>query len=96
MQFSKEHIDESAKLINEVQPWMVFLMTLFLAKGSALYSVAQKGKFTENTAGENLLEEMRLIEALELKDTQILGMHPSNSVPLAGRHRRIRTGCWRR
>lgn len=23
--------------------------------------------------------------ALELKDTQILGMHPSNSVPLAGR-----------
>lgn len=85
MQFSKEHIDESAKLINEVQPWMVFLMTLFLAKGSALYSVAQKGKFTENTAGENLLEEMRLIEALELKDTQILGMHPSNSVPLAGR-----------
>ena len=67
MQFSKEHIDESAKLINEVQPWMVFLMTLFLAKGSALYSVAQKGKFTENTAGENLLEEMRLIEALELR-----------------------------
>lgn len=83
-EISKEHIDDSANLINKVQPWMVFLMSLFVTPGSPLHTMAEKGIFTEETAGEVLLEEERLISALNLTHTYILGMHTSNAVPIAG------------
>ena len=82
---SAEHAAASARLINRVQPWMVFLMTLFLTQGSPLHAAATHGAFEKNTAGDNLREEGRLIRALDLRDTILLGMHTSNAVPLAGR-----------
>ena len=82
---SVQHVDASARLINKVQPWMVFLLTLFLTEGSPLHAAAARGAFEENTAGDNLREEERLIRALDLKDTILLGMHTSNSVPIAGK-----------
>ena len=82
--YTVEHAAASARLINKVQPRMIFLATLFLTEGSPLYAMAQAGEFEENTAGDNLLEEERLLRTLELKRTFLLGMHTSNAVPLAG------------
>ena len=83
--YSEEHALESAKLLNKVQPWMIFLATLFLTEGSLLHRKAQSGEFIENTAGQNLIEELRFIYALEMKDTFLLGLHTSNAVPVYGK-----------
>lgn len=83
-QYSQEHAEQSAQLLNRVQPWMIFLATLFLSVGSPLYEAAKKGEFIENTAGDNLREEEQLIRRLDLQNTFLLGMHTSNAVPLLG------------
>ena len=83
-ELSQEHIDDSAGLINKVQPWMVFLMSLFVTPGSPLHTMVEQGRFTETTAGGILVEEERLISALDLDNTYVLGMHVSNAVPIAG------------
>ncbi|WP_251423404.1 radical SAM protein [Veillonella agrestimuris] len=84
LEYSKEHIDDTAAIINRINPWMVFLMTLFVTPGSPLHDMVQRGELTEGTAGDVLMEEERLINSLHLDNTYILGMHTSNAVPIAG------------
>ena len=45
-----------------------------LTESSPLYDKAQAGGFEENTAGDNLREEERLLTALDLERTFILGL----------------------
>lgn len=82
---SDVHSKASAELLNEVQPWMIFLATLFIAPDSQLYKDVKAGTFIENTVRDNLEEEYRLISGLALQDTFLLGAHTSNVVPLQGR-----------
>lgn len=45
-----------------------------LTEGSPLYDKAQAGGFEENTAGDNLREEERLLTALDLERTFLLDL----------------------
>ncbi len=82
---SFENAVRSAELMNEVQPWMIFLTTLFIDPSSRLYEDVRAGRFEENSAGQNLFEEIEFIRRLELKDTYFFGLHTSNAVQVGGR-----------
>lgn len=81
---SLENAIASSRLLNEVQPYLIFLATLHVDPGSELYEELQAGKFVENTLGENLNEELELLKRLELKKCIFFGLHTSNVVPLLG------------
>lgn len=80
----KENAAASAKLLNEVQPYLIFVATLHVDAGSPLYAELKAGKFTENTLGQNLSEELEMLKRLELDHTVFFGLHTSNVVPVIG------------
>jgi radical SAM superfamily enzyme YgiQ (UPF0313 family) len=75
----------NAKILNELQPYLIFVATLHVDEGSALYDELKAGKFTENTLGQNLREELEMLKLLELNDTIFFGLHTSNVIPVNGR-----------
>lgn len=79
-----ENAAASAKLVNEVQPYLIFLATMHVDPGSVLYEEMKSGKFTESTLGENLREEIAFLKDLELSDTVFFGLHTSNVIPVEG------------
>ena len=80
----QENAAANAKLLNEVQPYLIFLATLHVDQGSPLYEERKAGTFTENTLGENIQEEVELLKGLELEHTTFYGLHTSNVIPAAG------------
>jgi len=74
----------SAKLINEARPYLIFVATLHVDKGSTLYDEMETGAFVENTLGDNLREELEFLRRLDLNGTAFFGLHTSNVIPLAG------------
>lgn len=81
---SLENAIASAKLINETKPYLIFVATMHIDKGSILYEEMEAGDFVENTLGDNLREELELLKRLELDGTAFFGLHTSNVIPLAG------------
>jgi coproporphyrinogen III oxidase-like Fe-S oxidoreductase len=74
----------NAKILNELQPYLIFVATLHVDDGSALYDELKSGKFTENTLGQNLREELEMLKRLELNNTIFFGLHTSNVIPVNG------------
>jgi radical SAM superfamily enzyme YgiQ (UPF0313 family) len=74
----------NASILNELQPYLIFVATLHVDEGSALYDELQAGKFIENTLGQNLKEELEMLKRLELNDTLFFGLHTSNVIPING------------
>jgi radical SAM superfamily enzyme YgiQ (UPF0313 family) len=81
---SRENALASARLINETRPYLIFVATMHVDKGSRLYEEMEAGDFVENTLGDNLREELELLKHLELDGTAFFGLHTSNVIPLAG------------
>lgn len=81
---SIENAIANSKLINEVNPYLIFIATMHVDFGSVLYDEIKEGKFVENTLGDNLTEELELLKRLELKETVFFGLHTSNVIPLIG------------
>lgn len=81
---SIENAIANSKLINEVNPYLIFIATMHVDFGSVLYDEMKEGKFVENTLGDNLTEELELLKRLELKETVFFGLHTSNVIPLIG------------
>lgn len=79
-----ENAIANAKVLNEVQPYLIFLATLHVDAGSPLYEELNAGKFTENTLGQNLREELEMLKRLELNHTIFFGLHTSNVIPVNG------------
>ena len=76
-----ENAAETARLLNETQPFLIFTGTLHSEPGCPLHDDLQSGAFVENTIAEYLDEEEALVSALELKrDCRWFGLHPSNVV----------------
>jgi radical SAM superfamily enzyme YgiQ (UPF0313 family) len=75
----------NAKILNELQPYLIFVATLHIDAGSPLYEELKAGDFTENTLGQNLKEELEMLKRLELNDTIFFGLHTSNVIPINGR-----------
>jgi radical SAM superfamily enzyme YgiQ (UPF0313 family) len=82
---SLDHARASAKLLNEVKPYLIFLATLHVDAGSPLYEELKAGKFIENTLGGNLNEEIELLKLLNLNNCVFFGLHTSNVVPVIGK-----------
>ena len=71
----QENAEQLAAFFNSTQPGRIINFSLFLHRSSPLYRDIQKGTFTPADELENLQEESRLLELLELKHTEYDGFH---------------------
>lgn len=71
----QENAEQLAAFFNRTQPGRIINFSLFLHRSSPLYRNIQKGTFTPADELENLQEERRLLELLELKHTEYDGFH---------------------
>lgn len=71
----QENAEQLAAFFNRTQPGRIINFSLFLHRSSPLYRDIQKGTFTPADELENLQEESRLLELLELKHTEYDGFH---------------------
>ena len=79
-----ENAVETAELLNETKPYLIFTGTIHSDPGCPLYEDMQSGRFVESTFGEYLDEEEELLELLDLTDCYLFGLHPSNIVTMHG------------
>lgn len=80
----REHAIASAKLVNEVNPRLVFVATMHLEDESPLRADLLSGTFKENTLGQNIEEELLFLRELDVEGTRFFGLHPSNTVRVGG------------
>ncbi len=80
----EEHALESARVISEVNPDYLSLLTLMSREGTPLYEDVQNGKFKLDSQVEVLRETILFIENLHLNDTVFRVSHPSNLISVAG------------
>jgi len=80
---SRENAIANSELLNEVEPYLIFVATMHVDPGSKLYDEMQAGKFVENTLGQNLTEELEMLKRLKI-NTRFFGLHMSNIIPLDG------------
>jgi coproporphyrinogen III oxidase-like Fe-S oxidoreductase len=78
----RENAEATARLINAVQPHLLFIGSLHAQPGCRLYRDMKTGVFRECTIGQLLDEQEVLISQLDLKNTIYFGSHPSNLVPM--------------
>lgn len=81
---SLEHARESAKIINEIKPHYVGLLTLLVEEGTPLLEDVNNKKFTLLTPREVLMETKEMVENIEVEDCVFRSNHASNYVPLKG------------
>ena len=81
---SKEHAIESAKVLNQMQPDYIGLLTLLLEEGTELYKDVQSGKFQLLDPKEILLETKNLVKNLEIENCIFRSNHASNYLSLRG------------
>jgi len=81
---SHEHARETARLITEMDPEFLSLLTLTIVPGTPIATLAQRGKF-ELPSVERMLEELREIVAATRPTRAVFRTnHASNYLPLAG------------
>lgn len=81
---SKEHMVETTRLLNIVQPEEIAPMALAIQPGTPLAKEVQDGEFIQATPKQILEEEKYLLENLENFDTYYWGDHGNNIVPQKG------------
>lgn len=82
---SKEHIEETTKLLNILKPEQIAPMTLTVQPNSQLEKEVQSGEFVEATAMQILEEEKYMLENLDDFDTFYWGDHNNNLVYAKGK-----------
>lgn len=75
--------EETARVINQLNPFIINIVSLTIFPESQLYQELQNGLFIEEPEIERLIEVRTLINNLTIK-TNILSNHVSNTVPLTG------------
>lgn len=83
-ELTKEHSIESAKIINEISPDYVGLLTLMVEPGTELYDDVKAGKFELLGPREVLLETKLMVENIDCDNCVFRSNHASNYVNLAG------------
>ncbi|SHE97959.1 Radical SAM superfamily protein [Tissierella praeacuta DSM 18095] len=81
---SYEHAVESAKIINEINPNYVGLLTLLVEENTPLYEDVKNGQFTLLTPKEVLLETKKMVENITVENCIFRSNHASNYVALKG------------
>ena len=75
---------DTAKLINETKPSIIWFGTLGLFEGSKMRKDAEEGRFIQATELEILVEELKVLELIELENVAFYGIHPTNSNSIHG------------
>ncbi|MCH4886423.1 radical SAM protein [Acidaminobacter sp. JC074] len=78
------NVKETAKLLNELPPYLVSIMSTSVSVGSELEVLRDKGEFIEPTEREMLEEEKKLLELLDFEDAYFFGGHVFNLAPING------------
>ena len=81
---SREHILDTAAMMNEMRPRHLSALTLTLYPGTELYDDWRAGRFTPITPTESLQEIRLLLEKLDVDPLHFTCDHASNYVPLKG------------
>ena len=76
--WSKEHAEETAMVINRINPDFVRLRTLHVAEGSALFAMMRDGSFKPLGDEEIVMEIRRFFEHLEGIETNVVSDHILN------------------
>ncbi|MDD4171212.1 MAG: radical SAM protein [Syntrophomonas sp.] len=80
-----EHAQNTAKILNEINPDYIGALTLMLEPRTELYRRMQSGKF-ELPGPFEILDELRIIvQGLEVQGTEFRSNHASNYLPIRGR-----------
>lgn len=80
----EEHARESAKVINEINPDYLGLLTLIIEPGTRMHDLVQEGTFKLLSTEEVALETQMLIQNLELRNCVFRSNHASNYFSLEG------------
>ncbi|KUO76748.1 MAG: radical SAM protein [Clostridia bacterium BRH_c25] len=80
----KEHALESVKVINEIDPHYLGLLTLLIEPGTDMEQQLEKGEFELLNPREVIEETRLLIEKLNLNNCVFRSNHASNYLALAG------------
>lgn len=78
-----ESATDTAKILNQLNPFIINIVSLTIFPESQLYQEVVSGEYIEEPEIERLIEVRTLIENLSIK-TNILSNHVSNTVPLSG------------
>ncbi len=81
----EEHAAANAAIVNDVQPYLVFVSPLHVDPGTPLEGMLARGEFVESGLGQYIDEEMMFLRQLEMDDCIFFGTHISNPVGVAGR-----------
>ncbi len=81
---SHEHAIESAKIINEINPDYIGLLTLMIQEGAPIYDDIRSGKFQLLTPKEVLLETKTMVENINIDNCIFRSNHASNYISLRG------------
>lgn len=81
---SQEHVSETIKALNKMQPRYLSYLSLMLVPGTKLHQQMLEGKFIELSPEELIKEAHQIIEGLDLKKTIFRSNHASNHIPLEG------------
>lgn len=79
-----EHALESARVINEIDPHYLGLLTLLLDSKAEMYGEVEAGKLRLLSPREVMEETRELIKNLKLRDCVFRSNHASNYLALAG------------
>ena len=80
-----EHAQNTAQILNEINPDYIGALTLMLEPRTELYRRMQSGKF-ELPGPFEILDELRIIvQGLEVQGTEFRSNHASNYLPIRGR-----------
>jgi radical SAM superfamily enzyme YgiQ (UPF0313 family) len=80
----KQHAENTAKVLNAMQPDFIRPRTLAILPGIPLYEEAREGRFHE-ASGETIMRELQvLLGSLEIGDAWFLSDHISNYIPVYG------------
>lgn len=81
---SREHAEESARVISAINPRFVSTLVVTPVEGTPLYDQARAGAFDDMSPQELTIELRHFVAALDVRGTIFRSNHASNYLPLAG------------
>jgi len=80
----RQHAENTARVLNAMQPDFIRPRTLALLPGMPIYEEALEGRFRE-ACGETIMRELQMmLSSLEIEDAWFLSDHISNYMPVYG------------
>ena len=76
----RQHAENTAKVLNEINPHFIRLRTLKVVPGTPLYEMQKRGDWIPQTEDEKIIEEKVLIENLNCKGSYFVSDHILNLI----------------